>query len=397
MTQILAYRFRLLPSRKQHAALRSILEEQRHLYNAALQERIEAYRKSGMTLSYVAQCASLTVCRNDLPEMSALPLCIQRGTLKRLDEAFKGFFARNQKKQKAGFPRFRGKGWFTSFECREFRGISFADARLTFKGMPGRLRVHLHRPAPDGKILTAKFKLDSKGWIVCLVVRVATPEKREITRAVGVDVGLKTLAATSDGLLIPNPRAARRAHRKMRARQRQLARCKPGSRRSKKIRVGVAKLHQKIANTRATALHQVSALLARRYDLIAVEALATNRLAKSMLARDVHDAGWSKLRGFLRYKAERAGAHFVEVDPRFTSQDCPECGRREPKTLQQRTHSCVCGCVLDRDVAAARIILSRAVAGPEARNVASYGERALENLVFSDESQPICGTIAVSR
>lgn len=97
-------------------------------------------------------------------------------------------------------------------------------------------------------------------------------------------------------------------------------------------------------------------------------------------ARDVNDAGWTTLRDFLRYKAKRAGAHFVEVDPKFTSQECSSCGARAPKPLAMRTHSCQCGFTADRDVNAARVILGRAVAGPGARNVAGRGERALGNL-----------------
>ena len=364
MAQVLTYKYRLLPTRRQHGALRAILESQRELYNAALEERIACYRKTGRSLSYIDQCKSLTHCRRELPEMAALPANIQRGTLKRLEEAFKGFFRRLKRGGKPGFPRFRGTHWFTSFAFNEFSGIGLDDRRLRFAGMPGGVRVHLHRPMPDGKILTAKFKRDAKGWSVCLAVRVDTPDKRPIACAAGIDVGITTLAAASDEQKIPNPRAARRAEREMRRRQRQLARCRRGSKRRSKIKARVARLHAKITNTRATALHQAGAELVKRYDMIAVEALNIKGLAKGMLARDVHDAGWSKLRSLLHYKAERAGVHIIEVDARFTSQECPDCGRREPKTLAERVHRCPCGCVLDRDVAAARVILNRAVVGP---------------------------------
>jgi len=341
-----------------------MLDSQRTLYNAALEERIGAWRR-GVSLTYIDQCKGLTECRKALPEMAATPLNIQRGTLKRLDEAYKAFFRRAKVRSgKAGFPRFRGGGWFNSFDFNEFAGIRFDGKRLRWSGMPSGLRVHLHRPVPEGKILTAKFKRDAKGWSVCFVIRVETPEKRIVSSAVGIDVGIKTLAATSDGLLIPNPHAARRAERELRRRQRALARCKRGSNNRRKARSRVARLHAKVVNARATRLHQISAMLVNRYDAIVVEALNVKGLSKGILARDVHDAGWSGLREMMRYKAAKAGAHFIEVDPKFTSQTCPDCGSLKAKTLAERMHECACGCVLDRDVAAARVILSRAGMGP---------------------------------
>jgi Helix-turn-helix domain len=134
---ILTYRYRLMPSKSQHQALVGLLDAQRVLYNAALEERIDYYRKSGKGVSYIDQCKSLTLCRRDLPEMGALPANLQRWTLKRLDDAFQGFFRRIKARDgKAGFPRFRGKGWWDSFGFAEFSGIRLDGARLRFSGMP---------------------------------------------------------------------------------------------------------------------------------------------------------------------------------------------------------------------------------------------------------------------
>jgi putative transposase len=382
--QNLSYKFRLLPNKRQHVDLRTILSSQRDLYNAALLERIDCYRKTGKSLFYIDQAKSISICRKEIPEMASLPANLQRGTLARLDRAFKGFFCRLKRGDNPGFPRFRGRDWFNGFEFAEFSGIRFADNRLCFKGIRGGLRVHMHRSLPEGKILCAKFKRDIKGWSVCLVISVETAEKRIVSSAVGIDVGIKTLAATSDGLLIPNPRCARKAEREMRLYQRQLARCKRGSKRRMKVKQRVARLHAKTANTRNTGLHQISRMLVNRYDVIAVEALNNKALAKGMLARDVNDAGWSKLREYLRYKAEGAGAHFIQVDPKYTSQICPDCGTVAKKELSERVHGCACGCVLDRDVAAAQVILQRAVVGAWGLNVGQkWAERATGNINLS--------------
>ena len=114
---------------------------QRELYNAALEERIDCYRKTGKTRTYIDQCKELTQCRRELPSMGELPVNLQRWTLKRLDDAFQGFFRRLKARSgKAGFPRFRGKGRWEAFGFAEFSGIRFDGKRLRFAGMPGGLK-----------------------------------------------------------------------------------------------------------------------------------------------------------------------------------------------------------------------------------------------------------------
>lgn len=350
---ILTYRYRLLPSKRQHAALRGLLDAQRALYNAALEERIDCYRKTGKGVSYIDQCKSLTLCRRALPEMAALPVKLQRWTLKRLDDAFAGFFRRVRARQgKVGFPRFRGRGWWDSFGFGEFSGIRFAGKRLRFAGMPSGLKLHLHRALPDrADIRSCVFRRDGRGWHVSLQIAVDAAEKRTVAKMVGVDLGLKVFAYCSDGVILPNPRIARKAERAQRVAQRALARCKRGSNRRRKVKTRLARLHRKIANTRSTWLHQQSAALVNRADLIAVEDLnIRNMIRHPTLARSIADASWSKFLDMLRYKAARAGAHLIHVDPRNTSQRCSGCSELVPKSLAVRTHSCPhCGLVIDRD------------------------------------------------
>src|SRR5579884_4291846 len=228
---VLTYKFRLLPSRRQHAALGAILESQRQLYNAALEARISRYRATGETETYIDQCKALTVCRRELPEMGALPVRLQRWTLKRLDEAFQAFFRRAKARNgKAGFPRFRGMGRWHSFGFSEFFGIRFDGKRLRFVGLPGGLRVHLHRRLPDGAdIRSCVFRRDGRGWSVCFQVAVAAAGARPVSVALGIDLGLSVFAYCSDGVVLPNPRIARKAERELRRRQRALSRCKRGS------------------------------------------------------------------------------------------------------------------------------------------------------------------------
>ena len=378
---ILTAKFRLLPTRKQHAALCDTLESQRVLYNAALEERIGCHRATGKGRSYMDQCKALTELRQE-SAFASIPPNIQRWTLRRLDEAHRSFFRRLKAKgEKAGFPRFRGKGRWNSFGFAEFSGIRLKGRRLYFKGMPGGLRVHMHRQLPNSTPLNCSFTRDPKGWHICLQYRVPVQTLPATGRSVGIDVGLTHLVTLSTGEHIPNPRVAKRAEQEMRRRQRALARCKKGSKRRAKAKREVVRCHARIKNTRRTYLHQVSARLIRENDLIAVERLNTKGLASGMLARSVHDAAWGKLKEMLSYKAEWAGRQLVEVDPRYTSQACSGCGSVVRKKLSDRWHSCPhCGLELDRDHNAALNVLHRGVLVAGLDNVAQWSERPARNI-----------------
>jgi putative transposase len=126
----------------------------------------------------------------------------------------------------------------------------------------------------------------------------------------------------------------------------------------------MARAYASMRNSRRTFLHQVSAKMVHEHDLIAIEQLNVKALADSMLSKSIRDAAWSVLYQMIAYKAEGAGRKLEVVNPRHTSQTCPQCGRIDKKKLSERLHSCSCGCILDRDVAAAMVILNRAVMRP---------------------------------
>jgi putative transposase len=129
----LTFRYRLLPTKRQHRALEAMLETQRQLYNAALEERIGAFRKAGLSRTYFDQCRALTEWRQTDPDASAHPVNLQRWTLKQVDAAFQGFFRRLRSGDKPGFPRYRGQGRFRSFGFRQFVGIRLLGTALRFK------------------------------------------------------------------------------------------------------------------------------------------------------------------------------------------------------------------------------------------------------------------------
>ena len=159
----------------------------------------------------------------------------------------------------------------------------------------------------------------------------------------GIDVGLESFATLSDGTEIDNPRYFRESQKRLRWKQRKLARCKRDSNRRRKAVQAVAVVHRKVRNQRAHFHHEVSRWIVNRYGLIAIEDLNVKGLAAGMLAKSVRDAGWSSFFSMLSYKAEYAGRELVKVDPRGTSQTCV-CGTRVPKGLSDRWHKCpACG------------------------------------------------------
>jgi putative transposase len=287
----LSFQYGLRPTRAQHRALDAILEGQRLLYNAALQERIEAWRKARTSITWVDQSRSLTVIRADDPHgYGALPVTLSRWPLKRVDAAFKAFFRRLRvKRGKAGYPRYRGKSRWRSFGFTEFVGIRLINGRLVVKGLAGGLKLHMHRPLPEGaSMCSCVFTKEGRAWRVTL--RIEVPDihtvRREAGDLVGIDWGVQTLATLSTGEGITNPRFGTEASAGIRRASRKFARAKRGSRRRLKAKARLARLHRKLANRRKTYLHQVSAALTRRFGCIAVEDLNI----KGMIATAKGDA-----------------------------------------------------------------------------------------------------------
>ncbi|WP_245670876.1 RNA-guided endonuclease InsQ/TnpB family protein [Nocardia flavorosea] len=200
---------------------------------------------------------------------------------------------------------------------------------------------------------------------------VVTVEERALPKAgpeVGIDLGLATFAVLSNGRKIDSPRFLRQAERRLKKAQQCLSRKEKGSRNRLKARVRVAKAHAKVADTRRDFAHKHSTRIIRDNQAIFVEDLYVKGLARTKLAKSVHDAGWGMFTRMLEEKARRYGRTFARVDRWFPStRMCSACGMvGEKKPLQVREWTCTCGAVHDRDLNAARNILAAGLA--ESRN-----------------------------
>ena len=357
------WQFRLYPNKAQSVALGEMLDAYRSLYNAALQERRDAWRRCRVSVNYYDQANQLKDIRTSGDPLSRFSYSTAQQVLRRLDKAFKAFFDRVKRGDKAGFPRFKSARRFSSVPFRFGDGATLKDGRLNLTGV-GRVKVKWHRDIPtDASIKTVTVKRDGDDWYACFALDL--PDAEPTTHAgpaVGVDLGLSALVTLSTGEKVEPPRHFRQAERKLRKQQRRASRRKKYSRGWRKAQRQVAKTHAHIANQRKDVAHKLSRRLADEFSLIAVEDLNILGLAKSNLAKSVLDAGWSQLLQFTTYKAEEAGSRVVAVDPSGTSQFCSGCGCRVQKDLSVRVHRCPeCGLVLDRDENAALNILYRAL------------------------------------
>lgn len=378
--QCRTYRYLLSPTTKQRAKLDRLLALQCELYNAALEERRGTWRWESRSVGYFDQCKTLTALREVCPEILECGIVVCRGTLRRLDRAFRTFHRRCGAGEPPGYPRFKSRFRFDSVSWEDASGWRLkADAkRLSLMGV-GDVRVRLHREV-RGRPKGITIKREGRRWWVSIhCVDVPRRVLERTGRDVGVDVGVVNLLATSDGFLVDGKRFARRASDLLAKAQRDLARNQRGSVRRRLAVERVAACHRRVAARRRDLAHQLSRRLVDAYDLICVENLGVAAMvrrpaprvtpdgcfgpngarAKAGLNRSIQDAGWGELLRMVAYKAEDAGRELVAVDPRHTSQRCAHCGHTAARNrTSQAAFCCVsCGHTAHADVNAARNIL----------------------------------------
>jgi putative transposase len=266
------YKFRMYPNQQQEAQLNLTLDTCRHLYNTALADRKNTYESEHISRSYEDQAGMLTIEKKDGNFKGVFSQVLQ-DALRRLDKSFKAFFRRVKTGEKPGYPRFKGQGWYKSFTYPQV-GFKLESSKLTLSKI-GSIRIFKHREI-EGKIKTCTIKKDLLGhWYAILVVKIediplVEPKDKD---AIGVDVGLKSLVALSDGTTIQYPKYYVQAQQKLAVAQRNLSRKKKGSANRRKAKAKVAKISQDVQNHRDEFLHKVSRKLVDSADLIVFENL----------------------------------------------------------------------------------------------------------------------------
>ncbi|NXY98439.1 transposase [Streptomyces sp. BR123] len=358
----LRYSFRLYPNGPQRTALARAFGCARVVYNDALRAREtaraagEAFPKTGDLSKLLITEAKKTGERAWLGDVSAVVL---QQSLRDLDAAYRNFFdGLKGRRPRMGAPRFKSR----KDNRQAVRFTANARWKITTGGglsLPkiGDVRVKWSRSLPSVPSTVTVVKDAGGRYFASFVVETGPDETLPATDAVvGIDLGLTHFAVLSDGTKIESPRFLRRAEKKLKREQRRLSRKANGSNNRAKARIKVARAHAQVADARREFHHQLSTKIIRENQAVAVEDLAVKGLARTRLAKSVHDAGWSAFVTMLEYKAARYGRAFHRIG-RFepTSQVCSVCGVKDgPKPLHVREWTCgACGTVLDRDINAA--------------------------------------------
>ena len=352
------YKYRLYPSKAQATKLDATLALCCELYNAALQERRDAWRIARTSINYHAQAVQLPEIKSLRHEFGRVHSQVLQETLKRLEKAFDAFFRRVKAGEKPGFPRFRSRARYDSFTYPQ-SGFAIEHGKLKLSKI-GKVKIKLHHPI-EGKIKTLTVTRTATGkWYACFSVECKHEPLPKSAEAVGIDMGLKAFAVLSTDEQVANPKFFRVEEKRLAKAQRKLSAATKGSPERHKRRKIIARIHERIANKRRNFAHQESRKLVNRFGIIVFENLNIRGMLKyHCLAKSIADAAWSQLVQFTTYKAECAGRRVMQVNPRNTSQMCSGCGEIVEKDLSVRIHACHgCGLTLDRDPNAAINILA---------------------------------------
>ncbi len=285
-----SFKYRIFPSKTQITRLEQTLGVCAELYNAALQERRDAYRLERNSIRYLDQQNQLPEIKTTRDDVAAIHSQVLQDVLRRLDKAFQAFFRRVKSGEKAGFPRFRSRKRYDSFTYSQ-SGFSLERGKLKLSKI-GDIRVKLHRPI-EGKIktLTITRSATSK-WYACFSVEVEPQPLPACGKSVGVDVGLSHFATLSTGEQIANPRFFRTDEKALAKAQR------------REKRKAARRIHERIANRRRNFAHQVSFALVSMFGIIAFEDLNIKGMVRNhCLSKSIQDAAWNQLIQYTTYKA----------------------------------------------------------------------------------------------
>ena len=430
MSNLKAYTYRLYPNKKQAEKLQWTLDRARELYNAAIQERRDAYEISVKrhpnyhdqamrrqltqehALTYNQQATQLPEIKEIRLEYHDIHSQVLQDVLRRVDKAYKAFFRRITEGKTPGYPRFQGYGRYDSFTFPQ-SGFSLTADRRVYLSKIGTIKVKFPTGKKAcllaGKMKTCTINREGQHWYIVFVCEVEQevvyhPSKE----AVGIDLGLLHFATLSDASTIENPRHVRQAENKLKKLQEAFSRKKRGSKRARKAAQQVGKVHRHIRNQRKDFHHKAARKLVTHYQTIIFEKLAPSNMskrpkpkqdegtgqylpngasAKAGLNKSILDAGWGMFQQMCVSKAECAGSRVLFVSPKYTSQMCSDCGAIVQKDLEERWHKCSCGCSLDRDHNAAKNILRLGLQALE-KEARARTERSEDAPLRSPQLQP---------
>ena len=386
------YKFRIYPTAKQEILLAKHFGCTRWVYNYFLNERKEQYQKSKKSSNYYAQAKTLTEIKKNeenqwLKEVNSQTL---QFALRSLDTAFLNFFRGNTQ-----FPKFKSKKHKNTFTIPQFGTIE--EGRINIPKFKDGIKVKLHREV-RGKIGKMTITKTPTGkYYVSIFTEQVIEELPKSNKQVGIDLGLKDFAITSDGKKFKNNRYTKKYANKLKKAQQHLSRKQKGSNGFEKQKLKVAKIHEKIANCRLNTLHKVSKKLVSEYDVIVCEDLNVKGMVKNhRLSKHIADASWGNFITLLQYKCNWYGKELIKVNRFYpSSKVCGECGWiNQNLKLSDREWTCSsCGIVHDRDVNASRNILKEGLRNISAETVDYTGGEEIRPTLLAHSMKPEAPTL----
>ena len=374
---LLNYTYRIRPNQQQAQLLDERLETLRVSYNYALRELKDwiASRKCPIDRcsleseyimsadspfpSYHQQQNNLPEAKKKYPKLKSVPSQVLQTNIRRLHDAWDFFRERGY-----GFPRFKKYGQMKSMLFPQFRSDPITGWHLQLPKV-GKVEINLHRPIPDGfTVKQVRILKKAKGWfaVVTIYADVEIPSPYPRGRAIGVDVGLLSYLATSDGFVELGRKFFKTEQSRLKVLQRRLAKKKKRSKNYEKARKRVEKQHNHIAFKRKDYQFKLAHKLCDMADTIFVEDIDFRTMAKGFLGKHSLDAAFGQFRTILEFVGKKRDVFVGRVDHRGTSQTCPNCRITVRKELSERVHSCPeCGYKVDRDVASAQEICNRGI------------------------------------